>query len=65
MMMGAPIASQNKNPSETGLHLNTGLWGQGSHTIDKEGVKERVEVESLSEASLALLYYVNEKIEAQ
>lgn len=48
--MGAPVTSGNKNPLEIGLHLTIGVWGQGSHTIDKEGVK-RVELESLSEAS--------------
>ena len=35
MIVDAGVTSWNENPSEVGLHLNTGVWGQGSHTIDK------------------------------
>lgn len=50
MIVDAGVTSWNKNPSEVGLHLNTGMWGQGSHTIDKEGIK-RAEMERVLEAS--------------
>lgn len=45
MTVGADVTSQNKNPSVVGLHLNIGMWGQGSQIIDKEEIK-RAEVDA-------------------